>query len=49
MPSDAELMAALRHAVQGEIRYGIREDCRAEIETRWAKVIEALKPKAKKK
>lgn len=31
------------------MRFGIREDCKVEVDARWEKVIDLLLPKAKKK
>ncbi len=39
MSLESELIAAFRFAVDGEKRFGIREDCREEMESRWAAVI----------
>ena len=48
-----ELIEALRFAVDGEIRFGRRDDVREELEGRWEDVIALLeelcqKPKPKK-
>lgn len=37
-----ELREALKSAVNGEQRFGIREDCRPELDARWDRVIELL-------
>ena len=37
-----ELIAAFRHAVDGEKRFGVREDCKADLDARWRHVIELL-------
>lgn len=37
-----ELREALKFAVNGEHRFGIRDDCRAELDQRWDKVVALL-------
>ena len=44
MPADkldtrTKLTEAFRHAVDGEHRFGIRGDCRGDLDMRWEKVI----------
>ena len=39
MATESELIAALRHAVDGEKRFGIREDCKVDVEARWSHVV----------
>jgi hypothetical protein len=36
------LREALQHAVDGQQRFGIREDARADLNARWDRVIDAL-------
>jgi len=38
----AELREAFKSAVQGEIRFGIREDCRPELDQRWDKIMDLI-------
>ena len=37
-----ELREALKHAVDGEHRFGIRGDCRPELDQRWDKALDLL-------
>lgn len=37
-----ELIAAFRHAVDGELRFGNRDDVRAELDARWNKVVDLI-------
>ena len=39
----ADLIAALAEAVQAEARFGARFECRADLERRWSKVVDAIK------
>lgn len=37
-----ELREALKNAVDGEHRFGIREDCRPELNQRWERVMDLI-------
>lgn len=37
-----DLIEAFRHAVDGEKRFGIRPDCRPELDQRWNRVIDLI-------
>lgn len=41
--AERELILALRHAVSGEIRFGIKEAARPELEQRWSEALAKLK------
>lgn len=45
----AELREAFKSAIQGEIRFGIREDCRPELDQRWERVMDLLEKMGKKR
>lgn len=45
----AELREAFKAAIQGEIRFGIREDCRAELDQRWERVMDMLEKLGEKR
>lgn len=51
VPPRDELVKALSYAVQGETRFGAREDTRADLTERWLKVVALLeqlpRPKGK--
>lgn len=38
----AELREAFKSAVMGEVRFGIREDCRPELDQRWDRVMDLI-------
>jgi hypothetical protein len=38
----AELREAFKNAVSGEQRFGIREDCRPELDQRWERVMDLI-------
>jgi len=42
MSTESELVKALRQAVDGEKRFGIRSDCQDELEARWSGVVSLL-------
>jgi len=45
----ADLIAAFRHAVDGEHRFGIRSDTQDEMVKRWSRVLELLEQLCRKK
>lgn len=49
MSLESDLVKAFRHAVDGEKRFGIRDDCKEDMEGRWAQVVELLKQLKKPK
>lgn len=38
----AELREAFKSAVTGELRFGIREECRPDLDQRWERVMDLL-------
>lgn len=42
MSIESELVKALRFAVDGEKRFGIRDDCQKDLDLRWSIVIDLL-------
>ncbi len=44
----AELREAIKSAVTGEQRFGIREDCRPELDQRWEKVMDLIEKLGKR-
>lgn len=44
-----ELREAIKSAVSGEQRFGIREDCRPELDQRWERVMDLIEQLCGKK
>lgn len=43
MSIESDLIKAFRHATDGERRFGLRDDCKEDMEARWLVVIDLLK------